>query len=113
MPGDRTTIYLDVFRVPHQWYNLGRRPDPRRSTRPSLGPVVARVYYTRRRLPAGSHKPNTAVPQAFSNARQGIRRLTTETGRIGAPGPRFRCPGAPMATLSRWNVPCSTARRTS
>ncbi|TYB43055.1 TrpB-like pyridoxal phosphate-dependent enzyme [Actinomadura chibensis] len=30
--------------------------------------------------PSGSHKPNTAVPQAFYNARQGVRRLTTETG---------------------------------
>jgi tryptophan synthase beta chain len=30
--------------------------------------------------PAGSHKPNTAVPQAFYNAAEGIRRLTTETG---------------------------------
>ncbi|MCP4085582.1 MAG: pyridoxal-phosphate dependent enzyme [Actinomycetia bacterium] len=30
--------------------------------------------------PAGSHKPNTSVPQAFYNARQGIKKLTTETG---------------------------------
>lgn len=30
--------------------------------------------------PAGSHKPNTAVPQAFYNAQEGVRRLTTETG---------------------------------
>ncbi len=30
--------------------------------------------------PAGSHKPNTAVPQAYYNAAAGIRRLTTETG---------------------------------
>jgi tryptophan synthase beta chain len=30
--------------------------------------------------PAGSHKPNTAVPQAFYNAQAGVRRLTTETG---------------------------------
>ncbi len=30
--------------------------------------------------PAGSHKPNTAVPQAFENARAGIKRLVTETG---------------------------------
>jgi tryptophan synthase beta chain len=30
--------------------------------------------------PAGSHKPNTAVPQAYENARAGIRRLATETG---------------------------------
>ncbi|MEV6494330.1 TrpB-like pyridoxal phosphate-dependent enzyme, partial [Actinoplanes sp. NPDC051633] len=30
--------------------------------------------------PAGSHKPNTAVPQAYYNASAGVRRLTTETG---------------------------------
>lgn len=30
--------------------------------------------------PAGSHKPNTAVPQAFYNREEGVRRLTTETG---------------------------------
>ena len=30
--------------------------------------------------PAGSHKPNTAVPQAFFNKAEGITRLTTETG---------------------------------
>lgn len=30
--------------------------------------------------PVGSHKPNSAVPQAYYNHKQGIRRLTTETG---------------------------------
>jgi tryptophan synthase beta chain len=30
--------------------------------------------------PAGSHKPNTAVPQAFYNKQEGIQRLATETG---------------------------------
>src|SRR5690348_9701847 len=30
--------------------------------------------------PAGSHKPNTAVPQVYYNAREGVRRVTTETG---------------------------------
>src|SRR6202012_1048012 len=30
--------------------------------------------------PAGSHKPNTAVPQAYYNAAEGTKRLTTETG---------------------------------
>ena len=41
----------------------------------------ARIYYKYEGVsPAGSHKPNTAVPQAFYNAQAGIRRLTTETG---------------------------------
>ncbi|TMD28904.1 MAG: TrpB-like pyridoxal phosphate-dependent enzyme [Chloroflexi bacterium] len=30
--------------------------------------------------PAGSHKPNTAVAQAYYNAKEGVKRLTTETG---------------------------------
>jgi len=30
--------------------------------------------------PAGSHKPNTAVPQAYYNAQEGVTKLTTETG---------------------------------
>ena len=30
--------------------------------------------------PAGSHQPNTAVAQAYYNAKEGVRRLTTETG---------------------------------
>jgi tryptophan synthase beta chain len=41
----------------------------------------ARIYFKDESVsPAGSHKPNTAVPQAFYNAREGISRLSTETG---------------------------------
>ena len=41
----------------------------------------ARIYFKDESgSPAGSHKPNTAVAQAFHNARDGVRRLTTETG---------------------------------
>src|SRR5437879_3859351 len=41
----------------------------------------ARIYYKYEGLsPAGSHKPNTAVAQAYENARAGVKRLTTETG---------------------------------
>ncbi len=41
----------------------------------------AKIYFKNESVsPAGSHKPNTAVPQAYYNYRQGIRRLTTETG---------------------------------
>jgi tryptophan synthase beta chain len=59
------------------------RPSPlhraRRLER-ALG-TPARIYYKYEGVsPAGSHKPNTAVPQAFYNAKQGVRRLTTETG---------------------------------
>ncbi len=41
----------------------------------------ARIYFKDESVsPAGSHKPNTAVAQAFYNKAEGIRRLTTETG---------------------------------
>src|SRR5437879_7253715 len=41
----------------------------------------AHIYYKYEGVsPAGSHKPNTAVPQAYENARAGIKRLSTETG---------------------------------
>ena len=41
----------------------------------------ARIYYKYEGVsPAGSHKPNTAVPQAYYNAQAGTRKLTTETG---------------------------------
>src|SRR3989337_1372772 len=41
----------------------------------------ARIYYKYEGVsPAGSHKPNTAVPQAYYNKEAGVRRLATETG---------------------------------
>jgi tryptophan synthase beta chain len=41
----------------------------------------ARIYYKYEGVsPAGSHKPNTAVPQAYYNKMEGVKRLSTETG---------------------------------
>jgi tryptophan synthase beta chain len=41
----------------------------------------AKIYYKYEGVsPAGSHKPNTAVPQAWYNAQAGVRKLSTETG---------------------------------
>jgi tryptophan synthase beta chain len=41
----------------------------------------ARIYYKYEGVsPAGSHKPNTAVAQAYYNQQEGVTRLTTETG---------------------------------
>ena len=66
---------LDVYRL---W-----RPSPlyrAHRLEKALG-TPARIYYKYEGVsPAGSHKPNTAVPQAFYNAKDGVRRLTTETG---------------------------------
>ncbi|GIU90391.1 MAG: tryptophan synthase beta chain 2 [Acidimicrobiia bacterium] len=66
---------IDILRL---W-----RPTPlvrARRLEEALG-TPARIYYKDESVsPAGSHKPNTAVPQAYYNQREGIARLTTETG---------------------------------
>ena len=65
----------DVYR---QW-----RPTPLYRAR-RLEQVLdtpARIYYKYEGTsPAGSHKPNTAIPQAFYNRQEGVRRIATETG---------------------------------
>ena len=59
------------------------RPTPLRRARrleAALG-TPAHIFFKYEGVsPAGSHKPNTAVPQAYENAQAGIRRLVTETG---------------------------------
>jgi len=41
----------------------------------------AKIYYKYEGTsPSGSHKPNTAVPQAYYNKQEGVKRITTETG---------------------------------
>src|SRR4029450_7339001 len=41
----------------------------------------AHIYYKYEGVsPAGSHKPNTAIPQAFFNKEEGVARIATETG---------------------------------
>jgi tryptophan synthase beta chain len=67
-----------VREVYRQW-----RPSPLHRAR-RLEKVLdtpARIYFKNEGVsPAGSHKPNTAVPQAFYNREAGVRRITTETG---------------------------------
>jgi tryptophan synthase beta chain len=66
---------LDVYRL---W-----RPSPLfRATRLERHlDTPAHIYFKYEGVsPAGSHKPNTAVPQAYYNKEAGIRRIATETG---------------------------------
>ncbi|MGB5953495.1 MAG: TrpB-like pyridoxal phosphate-dependent enzyme [Ornithinimicrobium sp.] len=66
---------LDVYRL---W-----RPSPlfRARRLEKLLDTPARIYYKYEGVsPAGSHKPNTSVPQAYYNHQEGITKLTTETG---------------------------------
>ena len=68
----------EVLEILYRW-----RPSPlHRATflEKALG-TPAKIYYKNESLsPAGSHKPNTAVPQAWYNKQFGIKKLTTETG---------------------------------
>ena len=66
---------LDVYRL---W-----RPSPlvRARRLEKLLDTPAKIFFKYEGVsPAGSHKPNTAVPQAFYNHEEGVTRLTTETG---------------------------------
>ncbi|SKA71655.1 tryptophan synthase beta chain [Paucidesulfovibrio gracilis DSM 16080] len=66
---------LDAYRL---W-----RPTPlirARNLEKAIG-AKCRIFYKDESVsPAGSHKPNTAVPQAYFNMTEGVKRLSTETG---------------------------------
>src|ERR671937_1282568 len=71
--------------IPDEIRNVLRlwRPSPLYRARrlEKLLSTPARIYYKYEGVsPAGSHKPNTAVPQAYYNAKAGVRKPTTETG---------------------------------
>jgi tryptophan synthase beta chain len=66
---------LDVYKL---W-----RPTPLYRARrlEKLLDTPAKIFYKYEGVsPAGSHKPNTSVPQAYYNAKAGAKKLTTETG---------------------------------
>lgn len=74
--------YIEIPEAVRDVYRLWR-PSPlyrARRLEKALG-TPARIYYKYEGVsPAGSHKPNTAVPQAYYNAAEGVTKLTTETG---------------------------------
>lgn len=66
---------LDIYRL---W-----RPSPlyRAKRLEKALDTPAKIYYKYEGVsPAGSHKPNTAVAQAYYNKQEGVKRITTETG---------------------------------
>ncbi len=66
---------LDIYRLwrPSPLYRA-RRLEKKLDT-------PAKIYYKYEGVsPAGSHKPNTSIPQAYYNKQEGIDRITTETG---------------------------------
>ncbi|MFA5779650.1 MAG: TrpB-like pyridoxal phosphate-dependent enzyme [Elusimicrobiota bacterium] len=66
---------LDIYKL---W-----RPSPLQRARrlEKYLKTPARIYFKNESVsPAGSHKPNTAVAQAYYNKKEGVKRLATETG---------------------------------
>ncbi|MFL6098925.1 MAG: TrpB-like pyridoxal phosphate-dependent enzyme [Actinomycetales bacterium] len=74
--------YVDIPEEVQEVYRLWRPSPLHRAHRLEAAlDTPAHIYYKYEGVsPAGSHKPNTAVPQAFYNKKAGVRRLTTETG---------------------------------
>src|SRR6187401_2449301 len=76
---DREVEIPDPVREAYQLY----RPSPlyrAHRLEAALG-TPAHIYYKYEGVsPAGSHKPNTAIPQAWFNQQEGVKRLATETG---------------------------------
>jgi tryptophan synthase beta chain len=77
--GDREVEIPEPIREAYQLY----RPSPvcrAHRLEAALG-TPAHIYYKYEGVsPAGSHKPNTAIPQAWFNQQEGVKRLATETG---------------------------------
>jgi tryptophan synthase beta chain len=73
---------VEIPRPVRDMYRMWR-PTPlfrARRLEQALG-TPARIFYKYEGVsPAGSHKPNTAIPQAFYNKEAGITRIATETG---------------------------------
>ena len=77
--GDR---YIDIPKPVNDIYRMWRPTPLYRAygLEKALG-TTAKIYYKYEGVsPAGSHKPNTAIPQAFYNKEEGIKKLVTETG---------------------------------
>ena len=74
--------YVPIPEEVREIYSLWRPTPLFRARRlEKLLDTPAHIYYKYEGVsPSGSHKPNTAVPQAYYNREEGVRRLTTETG---------------------------------
>src|SRR3989475_12157091 len=74
--------YIDIPQPVQDALRLWRPTTLMRATRLERElKTTAKIYYKYEGVsPPGSHKPNTAVAQAFYNKAEGTRRLPTETG---------------------------------
>lgn len=74
--------YIDIPDEVRDIYRIWR-PSPlfRATGLEKLLDAPVKIYYKYEGVsPSGSHKPNTAVPQAYYNKQEGVRKITTETG---------------------------------
>ena len=77
-----TERYIEIPQPVREAYNIYRPSPLIRATQleKALG-TPAKIYYKYEGVsPTGSHKPNSAIPQAYYNKIAGIKKLTTETG---------------------------------
>ncbi len=74
--------YIDIPEEVQEVYKLWRPTNLFRAHRlEKFLDTPAKIYYKYEGTsPPGSHKPNTAVAQAYYNKKEGIKRMTTETG---------------------------------
>jgi tryptophan synthase beta chain len=74
--------YIDIPEEVQEIYKLWRPTPLIRALRlEKLLDTPAKIYFKYEGVsPAGSHKPNTSVPQAYYNKEAGIKRIATETG---------------------------------
>jgi tryptophan synthase beta chain len=74
--------FIDIPPEVQEVYSIWRPSPLVRATKleEALG-TRAKIFFKNESVsPVGSHKPNSAVPQAYYNMREGVKRLTTETG---------------------------------
>jgi len=77
-----TQRWIDIPEEVREIYGLWRPSPLYRAHRLEAAlKTPAKIYYKYEGVsPAGSHKPNTSVPQAYYNKKAGIKRISTETG---------------------------------
>ena len=80
--GPYATDYVDIPEDVYEKYKLWRPTPLIRARRLEKAlDTPAHIYFKYEGVsPSGSHKPNTAVPQAYYNKQAGTKRITTETG---------------------------------
>ncbi|MCK5566952.1 MAG: TrpB-like pyridoxal-phosphate dependent enzyme, partial [Actinomycetia bacterium] len=74
--------YIDIPEELVQIYRMWR-PSPlvRADRLEKFLDTPAKIYYKNESVsPAGSHKPNTAIAQAYYNKKEGVKKIATETG---------------------------------